>query len=300
MTKEKKGRISLIHSLTKVAFVGSMSLFFSLHAGNQNASEKKDYWDGNQYAKNSKEQENAARISFSGITLKGNESILDIGCGSGKITNELSDLVKNGTVTGVDISASMIKMANTTYAQKSNLDFFRCDVKALPFEESFDFVVSFTALQWVKEQLTALGKISQSLKANGKFLIEMPTGMPKELEDAVNYVKRQSEWRGYFEGFDPGWKFFHKEEYRTLLTTVGLTPVDMDERVITHTFPNYQAFYGFIRQWFPFLRALPEDRKDTFLELVLSRYVKSMGGKKSHPVPFNVSRLRAFGVKISA
>lgn len=47
--------------------------------------------------------------------LNGNEKILDIGCGDGKITAELSHLVMDGNVLGVDLSSEMLRLAQIKF-----------------------------------------------------------------------------------------------------------------------------------------------------------------------------------------
>ena len=59
------------------------------------------------------------------LKLKGDERILDIGCGDGKITAEISSLVPNGSVLGIDSEPDMIKFALSKFSTSnfSNLEF---------------------------------------------------------------------------------------------------------------------------------------------------------------------------------
>ena len=59
-----------------------------------------------------------------------NQSILDLGCGTGTLTVQLSNFAD--IVIGVDSSASMIAKAKKQY---SNMQFVVCDALALPFEK---------------------------------------------------------------------------------------------------------------------------------------------------------------------
>lgn len=69
------------------------------------------HWDPSDYEKNSSAQERAAESVLSGLKLRGDESILDIGCGDGKVTAKIAALVPQGKVTGIDSSPEMIDFA---------------------------------------------------------------------------------------------------------------------------------------------------------------------------------------------
>ena len=61
-------------------------------------------WDALDYEKSSSVQQMWARELIAKLDLKGDERVLDIGCGDGKITAEIAAKLKNGTVVGIDSS----------------------------------------------------------------------------------------------------------------------------------------------------------------------------------------------------
>ncbi len=74
--------------------------------------ELKSYkWNAQDYAKHSSGQFEWAQELIAKLDLQGSESILDIGCGDGKITHQLAEAAKNGYVLGIDQSEEMIRMA---------------------------------------------------------------------------------------------------------------------------------------------------------------------------------------------
>jgi len=75
-------------------------------------------WDAKDYAKNSQNQFQWAKELIPKLKLQSNEALLDIGCGDGKITAELSRCLPNGKAVGVDSSAQMINLAQTTSPKK--------------------------------------------------------------------------------------------------------------------------------------------------------------------------------------
>lgn len=83
-----------------------------------------------------------------------NDKILDIGCGNGDVSNQLTNYA-NGWITGIDISPKMIQYASETH-QNKRLNFQVLDIAAKQLPEhligQFDHIVSFYCLHWVKDQ----------------------------------------------------------------------------------------------------------------------------------------------------
>jgi trans-aconitate 2-methyltransferase len=90
-------------------------------------------WNPADYAANSAAQLAWARELITKLHLHGNERILDVGCGDGKVTAELARAVPQGVVTGVDSSAEMIRFASTAFPQSriNNLKFKIADAREL-------------------------------------------------------------------------------------------------------------------------------------------------------------------------
>ncbi len=125
-------------------------------------------WKASEYARISELQHAMAEEVLALLNLKGNERVLDIGCGNGKNTSEIAARVPEGSVVGVDFSTNMITFASSQYsASHPNLTFQVSDARHLPFGPEFDVVVSFNALHWVPEQELALRSIHAALKRRG-------------------------------------------------------------------------------------------------------------------------------------
>src|SRR5271163_4930408 len=114
-------------------------------------------WKASEYERISALQHTMAEEVLALLSLKGDERVLDIGCGNGKNTSEIAARVPRGSVVGVDFSTNMIAFARSQYvASHPNLKFEVADARHLPFGPEFDLVVSFNALHWVPEQELAL------------------------------------------------------------------------------------------------------------------------------------------------
>ena len=73
-------------------------------------------WDVNEYSSSSSTQQKWARELINKLNLNGNEHILDIGCGDGKVTAEISTHLPKGFALGLDSSDTMIHYAKQNYS----------------------------------------------------------------------------------------------------------------------------------------------------------------------------------------
>jgi trans-aconitate 2-methyltransferase len=126
-------------------------------------------WDAADYSRHSSLQEAMASQVLELLRVTGNERVLDIGCGDGRLTAQIADRLPQGWVLGVDASPDMVTFATSTFGggampARANLSFEVADARALPYVNAFDLVVSFNALHWVPDQAKALRGIAVALR----------------------------------------------------------------------------------------------------------------------------------------
>ncbi|HEY9710411.1 MAG TPA: class I SAM-dependent methyltransferase [Oculatellaceae cyanobacterium] len=111
-----------------------------------------------------------------------NERILDLGCGTGHLTQEIT---KQGAIAiGIDKAPTMIEQARKNYP---NLHFEVADATNFHFEEPFDAVFSNATLHWIKEPERVISCIWKALKPGGRFVAEFGgKGNIKAIATAIN------------------------------------------------------------------------------------------------------------------
>src|ERR1700741_3080841 len=102
-------------------------------------------WDAAGYSRIAGLQAAMAEEALALLKLRGNERVLDLGCGSGKVTARIASRLHHGSILGIDSSAEMIAFAEKTLPSGTwfNLRFQRADIRQLDFRDVFDLVVSF-------------------------------------------------------------------------------------------------------------------------------------------------------------
>lgn len=233
-------------------------------------------WNANEYDRESNLQQAMAKEQIAQLGLRGDERVLDVGCGVGKITAEVAALVPGGSVLGVDPSWDMISFASNVYRPEvfANLRFEVADARCLPYEGEFDLVISFNALHWVNEQEAALRSMRTTLKPDGRASLRfVPAGARKSLEDVIEDVRKSERWSKHFVVFERPFAHFTPEEYRTLAEQAGFRVQRIEVKEKAWDFRNRAGFAGFCRATFvEWTRLVPEAERNAFIDDVLDRY----------------------------
>lgn len=232
-------------------------------------------WDEESYYNNNHAQQRIADYLLEKFKFHGKEKILDLGCGKGKITAQLTRSVSHGYVIGLDLSPNMVKYAQERFPVERypNLAFYQGDANSIDYQNQFDVIFSFTGLQWVPDHEATLLKMYHALKHSGSVALSMPLGLPISLEQALGELMIQEKWRAFFPNdFQPGFNFISLENYRKLLLKTGFAIDLIEKRSQKDTFKTKGEFIDFVSQWFPYLRPIPKQLRTEFMNCLVNRY----------------------------
>ncbi len=237
-----------------------------------------DTWSGTEYAQHSSLQEAMASQVLALLELRGDEHVLDIGCGDGRISARIAaQLVPRGSVCGTDASVDMIGFAQRQHADVPNLSFMVADASRLGMEAEFDAVVSFNALHWVPQLLPALREMCAVLLPNGRAWLRLVTHGPVvSIEAVAEQVRRDAEWAPHFTGFEDPYLRLEPQQVETQALSAGLHVLSSHTRLESWDFGSRAALFGFCSAGFgAWTQRLPEDKRDAFVGAVLDRYLAS-------------------------
>jgi trans-aconitate methyltransferase len=233
-------------------------------------------WDAKDYAQHSTAQLQWANELLGKLICRGDESMLDIGCGDGKITATIARMLPHGGVTGLDASAEMIRLARESYPERKypNLSFVQQDARTISLPEQFDLVFSTAALHWIREHDLVLRSIRGCLKPGGRILLQMGgRGNAAAVFASLRSVIATPEWSPYFTDFVPPYCFYAPEEYDAWLVQEGFRGdrVELIPKEMVHT---VDGFRGWLRTtWFPYTDRLPVALRDRFLDELTAAYI---------------------------
>jgi len=236
-------------------------------------------WNANDYARNSNAQQKWALELLQKMQLCGNESVLDIGCGDGKITAQIAGQLENGYVHGIDSSAAMIQLAQASYPQAEypNLSFEQMNAKNISLKTPVDVAFSNAALHWVDDQLAVLIGLYKNLKPGGKIFLQMGgKGNAANILSVLDDLISCEQWRPYFEGFIFPYTFPGDEEYAELLSKVGFETQRSHLLNKNMEHEGVGGIAGWIRTtWLPYTHRVPEDKRELFINLIVNKYIEN-------------------------
>ncbi|MEO7853020.1 MAG: class I SAM-dependent methyltransferase [Rubrivivax sp.] len=238
-----------------------------------------DTWSGDDYARHSSLQEAMAAEVLSLLQLRGDEQVLDVGCGDGRLSARVAAMLPRGQVLGVDASPDMVAHAQRQFDAQAhaNLRFEVADARTLGFGPRFDLVLSFNALHWVAQpaqQADALRGIANALKPHGQAHIRLVTrGALASLEETAEAVRREADWTGDFSGFSDPYLRLDADAYAALAAESGLRVRSHHSAMKRWDFGSEEAFFGFCNAGFgAWTQRLPAARRRAFVEQVMRRY----------------------------
>lgn len=145
------------------------------------------------------------------------ESILDLGCGTGQLTQQIA--ASGADVMGIDYASSMIEQAQKNYPE---LKFMIADARNFDFDQMFDAVFSNATLHWIKEPKQVIKCIWKVLKPGGRFVAEFGgKGNVQAIVEAISSTIAESNYSVQLDN-NP-WYFPSIGEYATLLEKQGFS-----------------------------------------------------------------------------
>lgn len=232
-------------------------------------------FDGKKYEKASAHQREWGERLIAELALRGNESVLDLGCGDGTITSQLADCLPEGEVLGIDASQGMIDAAQPR--ARGNLSFRRLDINDLDFSERFEVVFSNATLHWIKDHGRLLRNVRRALRVGGRLRFNFAgNGNCSNFFTVIEVAMAREEFRSFFRAFEWPWYMPTVEEYQCLAEASGLQEVRVWGENADRYFPDTEAMLRWIDQpsLVPFLAHLPEKDRETFRDLVVRRMIK--------------------------
>lgn len=252
------------------------------------------WWDGQTYQKGHLAQFTLANDLLKQFPFRGQEKVLDLGWGDGAITALIAkEKVPQGRVFGVDVSESMVKTANATHSDCSNVNFLQGDAQDIQLHQTFDLIVSFSALHWATDQEAVWNGIRGHLNVGGKALISLnPLPRQKELTDTISTMMKKDAWCQIFEGFkeSPTMPELDLDDYKDIVLSTGLA-VNRAVNLWDHfEFDHAQALRDNLLGWLPHLKVIPEVLKVTFIQEFVDHFLAFTRQSQSGPIRLHFNR----------
>lgn len=226
-------------------------------------------WDAETYDEVSDPQFEWGMEVLNRLSLRGDERVIDAGCGSGRVTAELVKRLPRGRVVAVDGSEAMIAKARARLGDGAS--YLVADLSELEVAEPVGLIFSTATFHWILDHDRLFERLHAVLEPGGRLVAQCGGhGNVAEHAEAIASVAAQPEFAPHFEGAVGMWNFATPAETERRLLAAGfsnsrcwlepkpVTPAEPLEFISTVTLG-------------PHLDKLPAELRRPFAETVLER-----------------------------
>ena len=230
-------------------------------------------WDGASYDRVAHPMTRWGSNVLDRLPLRGDETVLDAGCGSGRVTEQLVDRLPEGRVIALDASPSMVEAARERLARfGERVRYAVADLgRPLPLDDaSVDAILSTATFHWVADHDALFEHLARVVRPGGRLVAQCGgAGNIRSVQDVLGDVG--DGWRG-------PWTFATPDETRARLEAAGFTEIETWLNDELETFEPGAPFREYLRTVVlgAHLERLPDDAaRDAFVDAVAERLPQS-------------------------
>jgi trans-aconitate 2-methyltransferase len=225
-------------------------------------------WDGASYDRISGTMEKLGLEVLDRLELRGDETVLDAGCGSGRITQALIERLPHGRVIALDESPSMIAAARERLGPDPDLRVG--DLLELKLEEPVDAILSTATFHWIKDHERLFARLHAALEPGGRLLAQCGgEGNIDVLRGRAREVIAREPYAEHFRDWQPPWNYAGPEITRERLLAAGFASAECWLQPAPREPEDPRAFLSTIVLG-PHVQQLPEELREPFMDEVLA------------------------------
>jgi trans-aconitate 2-methyltransferase len=227
-------------------------------------------WDAATYHRVSGPHVEWAAALLDRLDLRGDETVLDAGCGSGRVTAMLLERLPRGRVVAVDQAASMVEHAREALP-RDRATVLQAELTELRLDEPVDAVFSNAVFHWIADHDRLFERLRAALRADGRMVAQCGgEGNVERFHRAARAAAAEEPFARHLAGWEGPWNFAGPEATTRRLERAGFEAVEtwLEPYPVVPDDPGdylRTVCLGY------HLEQLPEELRDDYVEAVLER-----------------------------
>jgi trans-aconitate methyltransferase len=219
-------------------------------------------WNAESYHRVSAPQTEWGRRVLTRLTVRGDERVIDAGCGTGRLTGELMTMLPRGRLIAIDRSWNMLltARANLRPEYADRISYVRVALPHLPFNAWADLVFSTATFHWIRDHDALFREILSALRPGGRLFAQCGGG--PNLQHAhilAEDVMRREPFAAYFRDWTGVWEFSTPEQTAERLKAAGFVEIKTSLEPAPTTLVDEASYREFVTTviYNPHLERLP-------------------------------------------
>lgn len=228
-------------------------------------------WDASAYHRLSDPQVSWGQEVLARLQLRGDESVIDAGCGTGRLTAEILDRLPRGQVIALDASENMLAAARNYLVPRfgERVVFVQADLQTLELEKVADAIVSTATFHWVTDHPRLFRGLFRALKPGGRLVAQCGGGpnIARVLQRAETLLDSPP-YAPYFVGWRRPWEFADEVTTAARLKAAGFVEVETSVVPAPTVLPSKEVYRDFLTHviFHAHLARVPESKlRDRFI-----------------------------------
>ncbi len=211
---------------------------------------KRTYWDAETYDKIGTPMRRWAQAVIDDLGLKGDETVLDAGCGSGSVTLDLWARLPEGKIIAVDASLDMIDKLKRTLEERGikNIEAIQSDLTKLQLTEQVDIVFSNAVFHWIQDDDGLFGSLARATRHGGRLRAQCGGAANiKRLMSATHEIAAREPYAAHLRGRVEPRKYRTSSQAKEALERNGWKEVQAETFESPVTFDDTDAAVLYLR-----------------------------------------------------
>ncbi len=231
-------------------------------------------WDGGVYDRISAPMEALGRAVLDRLALDGEETVIDAGCGSGRVTEALIERLPRGRVIAVDASPSMVSAARERLERSGygleRVEVREADLLELAVAEPVDAILSTATFHWILDHDALFRRLHAVLRPGGRLVAQCGgEGNIDQLRGVANEILAREPYVAHFREWRAPWNYAGPEATKERLLGAGFASAECWLQPAPQQPEHPREFLSEIVLG-PHYQQLPEDLREQFMDTVLA------------------------------